>query len=283
VLTLVSQGQHPIFLDQMSRLPGDAVGHATAVAHLSMVLGLKLERYLIEQRHRLPPNHAREVVNLGVAGMLHDMGKLRLPANLQTRYVGNEPESDDQLAEWQTHARLGYELIRDGVEPSAAIAVLHHHQHFDGSGFPRTIHEKGKPDSAPVGRQIHVFPRIVMVADLYDRLSTAPGSSQRRPNIEILHRIRECYGAWCDPTVLNMLEVVCPPYLPGSRVELSDGTKAVVVSIDPADPYKPGVRRLKRDSLELEDARIELTQPGAPQIRSVGGVSVEQFTYGRAA
>jgi hypothetical protein len=74
VLTLVSQGQHPIFLDQMSRLPGDAVGHATAVAHLSMVLGLKLERYLIEQRHRLPPNHAREVVNLGVAGIWASFG-----------------------------------------------------------------------------------------------------------------------------------------------------------------------------------------------------------------
>ena len=120
ITTLLSQGQHPIFMDQMSRLGSDAVGHATAVAHLSLLLGLRLERYLIEERKRLPPSHAREVVNLGVAGMLHDVGKCKLPQELQT-YTGVEmPEDDEQRKMYQSHARLSYDTIHDGVEPSAA-------------------------------------------------------------------------------------------------------------------------------------------------------------------
>src|SRR5215218_7001660 len=66
ILTLLSQGEHAIYLDQMSgKLGGHAVAHATAVAHLSLMLGLRLETYLIQQRSRLTAQHAREVVNLG--------------------------------------------------------------------------------------------------------------------------------------------------------------------------------------------------------------------------
>src|SRR5687768_3459993 len=67
VTTLMSQGAHPVYMERMSgRLGSDAVAHATTVAHLSLVLGLRLESYLIQQRARLEQRHAREVVNLGV-------------------------------------------------------------------------------------------------------------------------------------------------------------------------------------------------------------------------
>ena len=136
VCTLLAQGQHPVYLDQMAHLGIDAIGHAAAVAHLSLLLGLKLQRYLIDQRNRLPVHHAKEVVNLGVGGMLHDMGKLKLPESLQNHSTVDAPEDATQRALWETHAQLGFELIHNGVEASAASAVLHHHQHYDGSGFP---------------------------------------------------------------------------------------------------------------------------------------------------
>src|SRR5204862_2546532 len=78
-ITLLQQGEHAFYLEQLStRLPTDEVSHATAVAHLSVMLGIRLEQYLIAERSRLDPQHAREVVNLGVAGMLHDIGKTKL-------------------------------------------------------------------------------------------------------------------------------------------------------------------------------------------------------------
>jgi len=61
----------------------DAISHATAVAQLSVTMGLRLEQYLIRERSRLPARHAREVVNLGVGAMLHDIGKTKLQPEVQ--------------------------------------------------------------------------------------------------------------------------------------------------------------------------------------------------------
>ena len=276
VLTLVSQGQHPIYLDQMSRLGTDAVGHATAVAHLSLLLGLKLERYLIESRKRLEPSHAKEVVNLGVAGMLHDMGKLRLPPGLQDYTSVERPEKEEDARQWETHSRLSYDLIHNGVEPSAACAVLHHHQHHDGSGFPSIKLTDGTMVH-PSGSAIHIFARIVFAADLYDRLATSRTSKMRRPNLEILHRMRTEYAATLDPVVLAMVQSISPPFPPGMRLELDDGTSAIVTRVDPADPYRPTVKRLEKAGRAIEEGNVDLKQPGAPGIRAVGGVDVAPF------
>ena len=114
---LMTQGHHPIYLDQMSRQGSDAVAHGAAVAHLALVLGLKLEQYLINQRQRLAPTRAKEIVNLGIAAMLHDLGMSQLPESLQN-YSDVEPPPDPaQRSEWETHAQLGYDLIRHDVEP----------------------------------------------------------------------------------------------------------------------------------------------------------------------
>ena len=141
VTTLMSQGAHPVYMERISGLGADAVAHATTVAHLSLDLGLRLESYLIQQRARLAPQHAQEVVNLGVAGMLHDIGKMKLPEALQQRCEidapSSAPDDEDARAQWESHPRLGYDMLRGGIESSAAAAVLHHHQHFDGTGFPR--------------------------------------------------------------------------------------------------------------------------------------------------
>jgi HD-GYP domain-containing protein (c-di-GMP phosphodiesterase class II) len=275
VLTLVSQGQHPIYLDQMARMGDDAVGHATAVAHLSLLLGIKLERYLIDQRHRLPPQHAREVVNLGVAGLLHDMGKLKLTEALRPHHGINPTQDPADMAEWENHPRYSYDLVHDGVEPSAASAVLHHHQHFDGSGFPITQHRDGT-HTRLAGERIHVFARILMAADLYDQLTIAARGQKRRSNVEILHLMRTTYGGWIDPEVLKILQAVCPPFPPGSKVQLSDGTNAVIIRVDSAKPYRPMVRRLNNDGATLTDP-INLSETGAPSIYAIGGIPTESF------
>ena len=83
ITALFRQGKHPIYLDEMlGGLGADGVRHAAAVAHLAMVMGIRLEQYIVKQR-KLPPDHAREITNLGVAGMLHDIGKTRVPAQLR--------------------------------------------------------------------------------------------------------------------------------------------------------------------------------------------------------
>jgi HD-GYP domain-containing protein (c-di-GMP phosphodiesterase class II) len=274
IKTLLEQGPSAIYMDQVARMGADAVGHATAVAHLSLLLGLKLESYLIQQRKRLPPSHAKDVVNLGLAGMLHDTGKLQLPEPLRKYTEVDPPEDERERKEWETHARLGYEMVHNSIEPSAACAILHHHQHFDGTGFPVQKHSDGT-SSIMEGHKIHVFARILHVANLYDRL-TAGSEKRRRTNLEIHYLLRTQYADAVDPTVLQCLQHVCPPFPPGSTVGLSDGTQAIITGVDGADPYRPTVRRIIAEGTVAEDT-LALRSTGAPAIVSVGGVQVDRL------
>ncbi|CAN5542794.1 HD-GYP domain-containing protein [soil metagenome] len=270
--TLLSQGQHPIFLDQMARLGSDAVGHAMAVAHLSLLLGIKLENYLVEERRRLPCSRAKDVVNLGVAGMLHDVGKYQLPEALWHLDQIAPPTDAALLEQWQGHPRLSYEQIREAVEPTAASVVLQHHTHFDGSGFP-SISADSADAKRLSERRIHIFARILCAADLYDRLAT--GHPRRKSNVEVLHLLRTKYAAWIDPVVLRGLSAVAPPFPPGCRLRLNDGTSAIVLRIDELDPYSPIVRRIVEADWQLEGEQIDLSAAGAPQIVSVGETAVQ--------
>jgi HD-GYP domain-containing protein (c-di-GMP phosphodiesterase class II) len=262
ITTLLTQGQNAIYLDQMSRQGTDAVAHAAAVAHLSLLLGLKLEQYLIDQRSRLPPNKAKDCVNLGVAGMLHDLGLTKLPEPLQKFSDTEPPTADAELREWQTHAEVGYDLSRHDVDATAAAAVFQHHQHFDGSGFPKLRNTDATLDH----KRIHVFARILLCANLYDRLATPIAGRQRRPNLEIHHLIRTRYAGWVDPAILKILTAVAPPFPPGSRLKLTDGSRAIVMDVNPSAPLKPTVRRLADDNWTLLGDDLNLNTCGAPAV-----------------
>ena len=282
VVTLMSQGRNPVYLEQMSRLGGDAVGHAAAVAHLGLLMGIQLEQYLISQRKRLPPQHAKEVVNIGVAAMLHDVGKLKLPPHLAGLNTLSEFANDSDRLEFESHPRLGYEIVHNGVEPSAATAVLNHHQHDDGTGYPTLYYTDGTRQEMS-GKRIHVFARILQVADLFDRLANRgpaplPGQMpQRRSNLEVLFDLRTKYAKWCDPEILQTLHAITPPFPPGTRLGLDDGTAAVVVEVDMTNPFRPIVQRMLGEEWTLEPTPMNLSEPGMPAIRTVGGVEVQPF------
>jgi HD-GYP domain-containing protein (c-di-GMP phosphodiesterase class II) len=276
ICTLMGSGQHPVFMEQIARLSSDSVGHATAVAHLALAVGIKLERYIIAERSRLSPSHAKETTNLGVAGMLHDLGKSRLPKPIQNLHVASQDVEPATRAEYEEHCRHGYDLIRDGCEATAASAVLHHHQRFDGKGFPVTKHDDGT-QSIMDGRKIHVFARILAAADLFDRLCTTP-DGKRRPNVEVLHLMRSTYAGAIDPNVLRVLPSVTPPYLPGSTVDLSDNTRAVVMNVNAGAPYFPSVRRMVDG--KLDEKTVELSPKAGPQIASLNGVPLTKMLLG---
>jgi len=282
ITTLLSNGRNPIYLDELSTsMGGDGVRHSMAVAHLALVMGIKLERYLIDQRHRLTTAQAREVVNLGVAGMLHDLGKTKLPQILQQTHTLCPPVDDEFRLEWETHTRLGYAMIRDDVEATAAAAVLHHHQHFDGSGFPKRDMGGGVKMSQD-GIRIHVFARILQAADLYDRLTIASDGKTRRSNIEILHLIRTQYSGRVDPQIASVLPTVVPPFPPGSRVTLSDERRAVVTAIDPEDPYRPTVRIVGADNWTLTSETIPLMTTPSISVAEASGVKISELIPLRA-
>jgi hypothetical protein len=67
-----------------------------------------------------------------------------------------------------------------------------------------------------------------------------------------------------------MLQSIAPPFPPGSIVSLSDQTRAVVVDIDPTKPYRPTVKRIIGDDMQLDETRIDLKRPDMPAITHIG-------------
>lgn len=274
VTNLMAQGDNPVYMDTMARLGNDAVGHATAVAHLSLLLGMKLERYLISERKRLPANQAKDPANLGVAAMLHDIGKTKLAPALQQAHIAHLPEVDTDRLEYEQHCVRSYEIVQGHLEPSAACAILQHHQYYDGSGFGQP---KNNDRAVPTGRGIHVFARIIMVADLYDRLTTTMPGQPRRTPLEALYMLRTVFANRCDPEVLSTLQTICPPLPPGQIINLSDQTQAVVVDINPVAPYRPIIKRMSADGTSVEGEAVDLHSHPQLRILTSNGINIDQF------
>jgi len=259
------------------------VRHAGNVSVLSLLMGLKLEFYLVRERPKLTPSLAREISGLGVGAMVADIGLTRLGPDVLERY--NRTHSEDDEA-WREHVKLGFEMVKGDLDPAAAAVVLHHHQHFDGTGFPAK--RDGTGLVAPKGSQIHIFARIAAAADLYDRLrypAHAPGSSDERtppiPAVRALKLLREPpYSNWLDPVVRLALFAVAPPYPPGSLVKLSDGRNGAVVDWSPLDPCRPVVEII--DSPVRNDgtrARVDLRKQTALCVAEIDGHDVSSDNF----
>jgi len=267
VKTMMGRPENQMLLDVLSK-GDDEVEHATSVAHLALVIGLKLDAYLIRERSRLPAHVAKDVTSLGVAGMLHDIGKTKLPEDLRKYHSLKLPQSETELAEWQKHGQYGFEMVRGGTDATVAAAVLHHHQRFDGSGFPEI--DRGENKIRMSGSQIHCFARILATADLFDRVSKAPDGT-RLTNFRVLHLLKTRYRDWIDPEVVAVLPQVVPPFSPGRRVTLSDGMEGVVVGFSPYAPFQPVVKRFDAKTMTVLDGSLDLKQHDSLRVVALDG------------
>lgn len=253
---LVEHPRAAIFASELVAASRPVLRHASNVSLLSILIGLSLDFYLIRERGRLRPHHARDVSSLGVGAMLHDIGVLRLDDDARERWLR---DGDEDARELREHVHLGYRLVRPFVDAAAATTVLHHHQRYDGSGYPERRDARGRLSALRAG-EIHVFARIAHVADRFDHLRRAfDPDADPVPTVRVLRQLRrEKERSRVDPVVLVGLQNVVPPFPPGSMVGLSSGERAVVVAWSPLEPCRPSVRILPGSALaSLEPGDIE--------------------------
>jgi hypothetical protein len=249
--------------------------HASNVCMTSLLLGLRLIPYVVHERARLHPTVARDITDLGVGAMLHDIGMLQLPREVRDRFAQTGDEADP---EFRKHTELGFAVVKDWVSPASASIVLNHHQRFDGSGFPGRKSMTGDLPP-PKGRQIHVFHRIVAGADLLDRLRYPPGGDCEAflPTVRALSSLRQApLRERLDPLILAAIFHCVPAFAPGTMVTLSDGGQAAVVDWHPMNPCRPTVQRI--ETLDPADAdeeeRIDLRNAPDLSIALVGETDV---------
>jgi len=157
--------------------PGLA-GHSRRTAQIA--IDIAEEMALDEADHEI----------LSTAALLHDIGKLFV-----SRTILEKPGSLTPL-EWielKHHPRIGYEMIRDWVDPAVASIVLTHHERLDGAGYPRGLQ----------GVEIPMLARILQVADAFDAITSHRCHQPAMPVPFALSELDRCAGTQFDPTAVS--------------------------------------------------------------------------------
>jgi diguanylate cyclase (GGDEF)-like protein/putative nucleotidyltransferase with HDIG domain len=133
-----------------------------------------------------------EVELTRLAASLHDLGKLAIPEEI-LRKPG--PLTDPERMVLERHPQIGFRMLESlGVDP-VADWVLHHHERWDGSGYP---------DGLP-GDEIPLGARIIFVADAYDAMTSERVYRGRVDPEQAIAELRRCAGSQFDPGIVNAL------------------------------------------------------------------------------
>jgi HD-GYP domain-containing protein (c-di-GMP phosphodiesterase class II) len=154
-------------------------GHSEEV---SAYVGAVAERLGVEERRR---------EELLFGSLLHDLGKIGISERILLKPAALTPE---ERAIVELHPRIGYRLVSriPSLEP-IALAVLHHHERWDGTGYPARLK----------GEQIPLEARIIGVADAFSAMTAERPYSRRRTLDDACEEIERCAGTQFDPKVAS--------------------------------------------------------------------------------
>jgi HD-GYP domain-containing protein (c-di-GMP phosphodiesterase class II) len=256
------------------------MSHSTNVGYLSLLAGIRLADYIRDERGTPPELESRDMFNLGLGALLHDVGKLQIAPEILHK---PGPLRGEEFEAMKKHTVLGRDMLAGHADPEAVEVALHHHQRWDGNGYPDRF--DARTEAAPrtlSGHEIPVFSRITSMADVYDAATSRRRYSPAKSAVQVLHEMRtSCQGAF-DPVVARAFFEIVPPFPVGTTVGLSDGRTAVVVDLNPTAPVRPKVLGFDDRSAALQDGaaseEIDLTQAEGLEIVSVGGTCVKAFT-----
>jgi putative nucleotidyltransferase with HDIG domain len=202
-----SVARNPGAIISLARLKtADDYTYMHSVAVCAMMVALAKQLGLDEAQTRV----------CGMAGLLHDMGKVAMPTE-----VLNKPGklTDAEFDIMKTHPTEGYKMLMasSGVDTVSLDVMLHHHEKVDGSGYP----EKLKGD------EISLYAKMGAVCDVYDAITSNRPYKPGWDPAESLRRMAEWKGHF-DPTVFHAFVKSMGIYPVGSLVRLKSGRIGVV-------------------------------------------------------
>jgi response regulator RpfG family c-di-GMP phosphodiesterase len=156
--------------------------HVSRVAHYSRMLAMLLEE---------SDEHQEILLN---ASPLHDVGKIGIPDSILLK-----PGKLTQ-AEWEimkSHSSMGYEILKNTESPflkAGAIIAKTHHEKYDGNGYPDGLK----------GEEIHLFGRIVAIADVFDALTTKRPYKDPWPFNKAVELVKDERGKQFDPVIVDL-------------------------------------------------------------------------------
>ena len=182
------QDQHDLFVGTVQTLTAaiDAkdrytCGHSERVAQIAWQLAVA---------GGLPRDDADRV---RVAGLVHDVGKIGVPEAILTKPGKLLDHEFDSI---KRHPDIGYNVLRPVRQLADVLpAVLHHHERYDGKGYPQRL----------AGEAIPLWARIIAVADTFDAMSSDRSYRQKLPREKVLEEIARSAGTQLDPTFARLM------------------------------------------------------------------------------
>jgi putative nucleotidyltransferase with HDIG domain len=154
--------------------------HSTRVAALSVMLGRQVG---------LGNEELRE---LEVAALVHDLGKIRIPDNVLKK-AG--PLNEEESALLRQHTRHGAEILSHSTTLQRFVpAVLHHHEWYNGQGYPDGLR----------GDEIPLFAQIIAIADAYDAMTTSRPYRSGLPSSIAVNEIVRFSGSQFEPALAEL-------------------------------------------------------------------------------
>jgi len=131
-----------------------------------------------------------EVDRLTTVGVLHDVGKVHVDPVILAK---PGPLHGNELVKMRRHPEFGFAMTVDLFDRGVAEAILHHHERFDGSGYPYGLAKE----------EIPLLSRIVLVADAFDAITSHRAYQPALPVEWALQEIRRCTNTQFDPFVVD--------------------------------------------------------------------------------
>jgi putative nucleotidyltransferase with HDIG domain len=169
--------------------------------------------------------------SLGMAGLLHDIGKMAVPDE-----VLNKPGrlTEQEFDEIKTHPLRGWEMLKDcpGVDDVVLDVCLHHHERVDGTGYPDRLS----------GAPLSLFARMGAVCDVYDAITSNRCYKAGWAPAEALRKMTEWQDGHFDESVFRAFVKTVGIYPVGTLLKLKSGRLAVVTDQSNQSLLKPVVK-----------------------------------------
>lgn len=207
-----------LLLTRLRKSAVSAYDHAIEVAILMLAFGRQMG---------FP---REELAVLGLAGLLLDIGKLKLPEELLQK---TQPYTVAEHSLVKRHVGFGEKILRSsrGISDKVIDIVSQHHEREDGSGYPRGLHHG----------EISVYGKMAAIVDVYRELTTANPNSSSLSTYEALQTMHGWAGKFFHPGLLEQFVQCIGIYPVGSLVELNTGEVAIVIAQSRVRRLRPRV------------------------------------------
>ena len=166
-------------------------GHTERVTNISVEIGRKL---LEDAQMKLEPNF---IEHLQIAALLHDIGKIGIPESILNK---EGALNDEEWQRMQQHSTIGANILQPIQELNTAIeGIKHHHERYDGTGYPDGLDNGDIP----------IIAAIIAVADSFDAMSSQRPYRSAKSREEAIEEIKNGSGKQFHPQVVSAFLELC--------------------------------------------------------------------------